>query len=168
MKTLPLIDRWGRVLGETLVDDDVYEWARHQVWRLTTLGYVCSHNKLLHRTVMEAKGFLTKIDHFNGNRRDNQRSNLRVTNDASNGANRTGANKNSSSGIRGVYPCKRSGTWIAGITLNYKFHHIGRFETVEEARAAYAQRFASEHGYEPKVDGITKSTIVPPRYASKA
>jgi len=62
----------------------------------------------LHRFITNApKG--THVDHKNHNTLDNRRENLVVTTPVKNGQNRLGANKNSSTGIRGVYKQKAKG-----------------------------------------------------------
>ena len=40
------------------------------------------------------------------------------------------------SGVRGVYPVKKRGTWAAQITLRGKTRYLGQYETVTEAAAA--------------------------------
>jgi hypothetical protein len=74
---------------------------------------------------------------------------LRITNfvELSNGltAQKGGPRRASKSGLKGVSWDKSRGKWIATITRNYKLKNLGRFDTKEEARAAY-ERAAADMG----------------------
>lgn len=64
---------------------------------------------------------------------DNTQDNIRTVTIAENHQNRPGANKNSTSNIRGVYFRKDIEKWMAHITINYKKKCLGYFNTKEEA-----------------------------------
>lgn len=86
----------------------------------------------LHRLVMGSPvGKL--VDHRNGDPTDNRRSNLRVTDRKGNGRNRQKVL--SATGFRGV--SAHSGRFVARIKCDGKAHHLGMFETAEEAARAY-------------------------------
>ena len=72
------------------------------------------------------------IDHINGWNRDNRRCNLRVTTPQGNARNKISKNKYGVNGIRKTPKCK----YQARITVDYKYIHIGTYETLEEAVAA--------------------------------
>ena len=96
--------------------------------------------KLLHRVIMgEPEGML--IDHIDGNRLNNSRSNLRVCTNQQNGCNRGKTVKNTS-GFKGVCWHKRDEKWRA--TINNK--HIGCFKTAEKAYEAYCEAAQELHG----------------------
>lgn len=77
------------------------------------------------------------IDHFNHNGLDNRRStNLRKATGFENQQNRKGPNKNSKSGIRGVYWNEVGGKWNAQISINHKDTNLGSFTSKEEAEKA--------------------------------
>jgi hypothetical protein len=82
-----------------------------------------------------------QIDHINGNRTDNRIENLRKVTHQQNGMNRCKAQRNSRSGVVGVYPHKATGKWEASITYNGKSMFLGLHETKE---AALAIRVAKE------------------------
>lgn len=77
------------------------------------------------------------VDHINGRRADNRPENLRVVPNSINSLNRSRANKNSSSGICGVYLV--NDRWLAKCVINRKGVKIGLFATaIEAARAREA------------------------------
>lgn len=78
------------------------------------------------------------IDHLNGNRSDNRISNLREVDKQQNQAN-SKKYKSNSSGKKGVCLHKPSNKFRAYIVLNRRQKHLGLFDTVEEAYAAYAE-----------------------------
>lgn len=80
------------------------------------------------------------IDHINGNRSDNRIENLRDVAQAVNCQNRTGPQKNSTTGVLGVSPSGRANKpWRAQVKIpgTSKVKYIGLYKTVEEASAAY-------------------------------
>lgn len=84
-------------------------------------------------------------DHRNGNGLDNHRSNLRVCTQSQNSKNQKMRVTNTS-GYRGVWIDKSESEprkWYACIKVNRKSIHLGRFNTPEEAAAAYES--AAEH-----------------------
>jgi len=89
----------------------------------------------LHRWITDCPENI-QVDHFNNDTLNNRRKNLRLTTSAQNNQNRAGAQRNSKSGIRGVYWDGKREAWRAVITLNYRHKHIGRFATIQEAEAA--------------------------------
>lgn len=82
------------------------------------------------------------LDHINRNKSDNRISNLRIATNQQNQFNQ-GLPSNNTSGFKGVVWNKNQGKWNAAMTLNGKRHHLGTFETKEEASAAY-EKFAKE------------------------
>ena len=75
------------------------------------------------------------IDHINGNRKDNRIENLRDVSRSVNLQNqRSPRNGNK---YLGVTWDKRNKKWFSQITVGHKHINIGRFNTAEEAHAAY-------------------------------
>lgn len=93
---------------------------------------------LLHRELMGLGEFVEGviIDHINGNRLDNRRSNLRVTDRTGNRRN-TSVQNNNKAGYKGVGPKKHGQPWRARITVDGKSLYLGAFDTPEEAARAY-------------------------------
>lgn len=75
------------------------------------------------------------LDHRNGNRDDNQISNLREATQGQNSQNRHGPQRNNTSGFLGVSRNRRR--WQAKVTVDGRQHHLGTFDTPEEASEAY-------------------------------
>lgn len=103
----------------------------------------------MHRFLMDSpKGMC--IDHINHDGLDNRRENLRICTNAENSRNRRGANRNSKSGIRGVYFHKQAKTWFAEVRVNGKKVYLGSFKTPDEAAkvmpAALKKHFGSFAG----------------------
>lgn len=79
------------------------------------------------------------IDHIDGNPRNNAIANLRDVTRSVNEQNRHGANRNSSTGLLGIWPDKINDGFVASIMTNRKKVVIGRYTTAEEAHAAYIE-----------------------------
>jgi hypothetical protein len=90
----------------------------------TSSGYLrlclVGGHKMVHRIIYEAfNGEIAKsmdIDHINGIKDDNRLCNLRAVTRTVNALNRLGSNKNSSTGVRGVYFHKSSGCWVFSVS----------------------------------------------------
>ncbi len=113
----------------------------YAIVRLTVNGK--PQNVLLHRMITNAKNGYS-VDHINHNTLDNRKSNLRICTNSQNHQNRKGAQKNSKSGIRGVYWDKRKQKWGAQLEImgncvfSRSFDSISEAErAVKEARAKY-------------------------------
>lgn len=87
-----------------------------------------------------------EIDHINGNRLDDRLSNLRVVDRAGNSQNKAGAQVNNfSCGLLGTTWNKQHQRWQAKIMANKVRHHVGYFDSPEEAHAAYMAAKARLH-----------------------
>ena len=91
-----------------------------------------------------------KIDHINGNKKDNRLENLRDVSLIENARNKK-IYKNNTSGTLGVSFDKRGQNYLARIMVNGKSKHLGYFKNKEEAIAARAAanikyNFHENHG----------------------
>ncbi|GAA1148111.1 hypothetical protein GCM10009651_36050 [Microbacterium natoriense] len=81
------------------------------------------------------KGY--EVDHMCFNRSCVNPAHLRLLTHQENGQNRTGANTNSKSGVRGVYWAQ--GQWIARACIGPKTILVGRFDDLGEAERAITE-----------------------------
>lgn len=99
---------------------------------------------LMHRVIMgEPVGMV--IDHIDGNGLNNTRSNLRPATHAQNLQNQ-GLARHNTSGFKGVYFDSQRNKWKADIYQDRKRYRLGRFNTPEEAHAAYCRASQRLHG----------------------
>jgi len=137
------------VLVDPLVDDDDADLRAFR-WRTNRGGYACRlihvdgrrkrvplHRIILSRMLGRPVGRADICDHANGDRLDNRRANLRLTD-------RTGNNQNkrprNAVGIRGVVFIEKMSKWRAAVHQKHRMHYCGFFDTAEEAGAAAAAK----------------------------
>lgn len=114
-------------------------------WRLATNGYVVlaenGKTVLLHRFLMGREpGDGLFVDHINRDRLDNRRRNLRVLTPSQSPQNLS-VRSNSLTGYRGVMVLeskKNTRRYQARVMVNGKIHHLGTYDTPEQAAAAAA------------------------------
>lgn len=148
MKVIPLTR--GKA---ALVDDEDFERVAAHKWCYMTAGYGArsiaegGKRKLvyLHRFILQPKKG-AHVDHINGDRLDNRRSNLRTCTHQQNRQNSKHYASNTS-GHKGVSFDKTTGNWKAYINVDGRLVHLGRFETAEAAaqhRNAVAEKLFGE------------------------
>lgn len=138
-----------------LVDDDDFDELSKFTWFVEAQGYavtkvwkgVCAWEKLkMHRFVMKrCKGDGIQVDHINGLKLDNRKSNLRNCTNTENCRNRSATKKNST-GLKGVSFRSSNKKWVAQICVNYKRIYLGQFETPQDAHEAYKKAAIKMHG----------------------
>ena len=106
-------------------DDSVSSW----------LGSKNNKRTLIGRFIMNTPDNL-EIDHIDGNRLNNQRSNLRLATSSQNKMNR-GPRKDNKSGYKGVSWHKQRDKWTSRIMANGKYLSLGLFDNIFEAVRAY-------------------------------
>lgn len=138
--------------GFALVDAADFGWLTGYTWYHSGRGYALQSSKrpgknsgaAMHRIIMNPpKG--TVADHVNGDRLDNRRCNLRIVDYLQNAQNR-GKNVNSRSKYKGVCWKVENNKWQARIRVNGKQHHIGLYQTEEDAARAYNAAAILNHG----------------------
>jgi hypothetical protein len=140
---IPLRAKDGSVRAYALIDAADVEWVNRWRWYLTT-GYaarseVTKRQKrtiFLHRMLLGLRpgdGF--EGDHINRDTLDDRRSNLRRVRRAQ-GHQNLPSQKRGTSSKRGVGWIARLGKWRARLMLDGKEHHLGLFETEQEAAEA--------------------------------
>jgi hypothetical protein len=124
--------------GVALVDDADYPILSQYKWRLSA-GYARAEingmSVLMHRLVMGAKRG-QEVDHRNGDKLDNRRSNLRFSTHSQNMAN-VGQRSDNTSGFKGVYWNRQTGKFRARIKPRGKHIYLGAFDDAQEAARVY-------------------------------
>lgn len=127
MKYIELSGKRGKG-HSTIVDDSTFTKYGHLAWHLSDTGYAVRRNRegtlRLHRAVAGAPEDKV-VDHLNGNKLDNRKSNLRICTQKENNQNRKGT--------KGYAWDKAKGKWI----VRYRNTFYGRYETETEAKRAY-------------------------------
>jgi hypothetical protein len=135
---LPVESRSGDLHGYVAIDAEDEDWLGRWKWRLHSQGYVVRGRKiggrrgelffiLMHRYIMDVpQGCTYEVDHINGVKFDNRKSNLRIVTHAENGQN-WGDNP-----YRGVSLTSRGDKWRARVGDQ----QIGVYETKDQARSA--------------------------------
>lgn len=150
---------------KAIIDNRDYEMLNKKKWHVyksSSGRYYASRNNSrkhkdghyllkMHREIMGLQKYdKRQVDHINGNSLDNRRSNLRIVTPQQNSWNRK-AQKNSNSGVRGVYKHTQINKWVAQIKVGSKRIHIGSFDTIEDAKLAYDKKAELYYGeYYPK------------------
>lgn len=145
MKKIKLCGKNG--LGKfAMVDNEDFENFSKIRWGLSPKGYVLRQKSknysriILHRQILNLKDFKeehTEVDHINGDKLDNRKSNLRTCTHQQNLMNRR-KKKTNRSGYKGV--SFNDNRWVASIMLNRKNIVIGRFIDKLEAAKAYDKK----------------------------
>ena len=136
---IPLHGHRGAFHGWALVDVEDFDRVRHVSWTVDPRGYVIGRPPNSRTTVSLHSMLLTipvgmVADHINGNKRDNRRQNLRACSQKENSRNT--APKKARSGVKGVSSTPH-GKWRARIMVDRREINLGRFVTIDEAKAAY-------------------------------
>ena len=123
--------------------EDIATVKKHK-WSIPPSGYVettiCKGEEKkvsrLHRVLVNA-AIGTYVDHINGNRHDNRKSNLRIATNKENIRNST-LSKANTTGYKGVTIDRRKKKkYMSSITVNGKSIFLGYFDTAIEGALAY-------------------------------
>ncbi len=142
----------GEVIAQTVADDADADLVSPYAWCRNHGGYAVANiringvakSRMLHRLIMQpdilsgapSDHIRRQVDHINGDRLDNRRSNLRWSTMSQNQANR-GPTKKNTSGFKGVSWCKEKRKWAARIQVQNKMVNLGRYDEIEDAVSAY-------------------------------
>lgn len=136
---------------EFIVDAEDYECLSKLRW-YSCDGYARNYKhknnkttqKLMHRMILRVRKGM-EVDHINGNRADNRKSNLRICKVGINSRNSC-LRKDNTSGYKGVCRHKGHNNWIAGYGGKGGRIHIGSFKTAEAAAKAYDKAVLKAYG----------------------
>lgn len=123
----------------TIVDNEDYHKLIKYNWCVSsgyaTRGTNSNGHFKMHRVIMNAKNN-EEIDHIDGNRLNNQKSNLRIVTRTQNQMNRK-LQKNNKSGYKGVSWCSKSKKWLSQIRINTHTKFLGYFVNKNKAAVVY-------------------------------
>lgn len=145
MIEVPLVGRHGSGKVALIDDEDAdrvlqYRWSLHPAkgYAVSALGRSWKHGQVyLHRFVLNAKPGDPQVDHWDKDRLNCQKANLRSATVSQNNRN-CALYRSNTSGLKGVYQSRKTGRWIAQISVNGKTKHLGSFTRKEDAGRAYA------------------------------
>lgn len=131
-----LYDVFGNKKAETKISVEDIDIVSKLKWGMTGAGY--AHGSLLngkkillHRYILETGN---EVDHINGDKLDNRRSNLREATSSQNKMNK-GSQSNNNTGYKGI---RRNGKgYCAKINANGENFYLGQFKNKEDAARAY-------------------------------
>jgi hypothetical protein len=138
---------------EVLVDDIDYEYLSQFKWYRTTPSqcpnvtyarryktgsttFIFMHREILAKTVDRPLTSKEISDHIDHNGLNNQRHNLRITDNQGNGRNKK-AYKGSKSKYKGVSWHQGTKSWQVFISIGKKNKYLGQFDSEEKAAEAY-------------------------------
>lgn len=120
-------------------------------------GYVSTRikgkNFLLHRLLIVLTEKNLYIDHINGDRFDNRRSNLRVCSRLENAKNRR-VSKNSKCGFRGVNAKTDRDYFVAQIRVDKRYIYLGASYSMEDCARMYNYAARELHGKFAKYNNV--------------
>lgn len=145
--------------GWAVIDKDMIALCDYK-WHIKKAdGYVARTEKYgsttkmvrLHHAILGNPPIGQVVDHINGNRHDNRKSNLRFVTRQQNNYNHA-VYKNNTAGYIGAYLHKPTNRWMSKIGHNGKLIHLGTFATAEEAARARDKAAIELHGIYAKLN----------------
>jgi len=136
------------IFSDGFIDPDdaikVQEARKHSTLEMTSSGYVCLRDKITRKKVLLHRFILglgkcdgkNLVDHINGIRHDNRKSNLRIVDRADNNAHRLTTRNGKYRNVYREYNKKLDGwNYIVQLHFKNKNYYGGRFLTKDEAAA---------------------------------
>jgi len=144
---------------EIIADADDYDLLKKHSWCISKTGYAVAninqHVVKMHHFIVgldNCEGFI--VDHKDGFKLNNSRSNLRICTSADNARNKS-VSENSLGGLAGIRKTK-NGTFSVRITVDRKEVYIGTFDSLEravEARIYAENKYHGEYGTSSRING---------------
>jgi hypothetical protein len=151
---MALYNRTHKITGYTKFDKGDLVKVNEFKWHLRTNdGYIFNNQVgMMHRFLLTPPKGL-QVDHVNGDRTDNRRSNLRICTGSQNKFN-SNKHRDNTSGHKGVTWDKAREKWQAQIMIRGKQIYLGRFDSKIKAGERYARmatKLQKEFKYSPSV-----------------
>lgn len=158
-RKIPLLRRRNSVVAYATVDAADAEWLSQWRWRLNSEGYAVrtgtgsegSRTIYMHRELLPVVAPYV-VDHANGVKLDNRRSNLRQATVSQNNAN--SVDRERVGRYRGVYWNKAAGKFVAQISVGGVLRHLGLFDCDAEAAAAYNLAASEARGQFARLNSV--------------
>lgn len=168
-KEIQLFGKFGEGLY-ALVDDEDYDRVNQHRWHVGNNGYIKTFVGgrknakciLMHRLIMNPSEDL-EVDHRDGNKLDNRRSNLRVAERSQNARNLR-RHKKFSSRFKGVSWNAARYVWEAELTFDNHPVYLGQFASEIQAAQAYNDGALRYFGEFASLNIINKDTPDDVRY----
>lgn len=134
------------------VDDEDFEYLNQWKWQIDKDGYAVRNSSIngkgitlrIHRIVTGAPQGM-QVDHINGLKHDNRRSNLRICIHQQNAKNRPGSKQ--LKGVHRIIDSKFKGKRVqSAIRVDGKQIYLGTFSSEIEAHQAYCEAAKKYHG----------------------
>lgn len=117
---------------EFFIDSEDLDIVEKYIWRVSN-GYIRTKEVYLHRLLLNNPKCV--VDHIDGNRLNNCKSNLRVCSQKENS--RNSISKGGSSKYKGVSWLKRDKRWYSSIMKDGKTYNLGCYKDEDSAAIAY-------------------------------
>ncbi len=157
---IPLLSSGRVVTAHAVVDRADEHLVSQWTWSLHSDGYAFRRTETssgrsivyMHRELLRpGRGLL--VDHVDGDRLNNTRSNLRLATPSQNGAH--SASRPRRSGFRGVYSHRPTGRWIAQMSIDGRVRHLGIYDGPEDAARAYDAAVRRQWGAFARTNGFS-------------
>jgi hypothetical protein len=140
-----------------VIDDEVAKWASSSKWTIDKDGYVCladRRRQSLHSMILTGGGNGFHVDHINGNKLDNLRSNLRLLTVRENLTLNAGRRSDNTSGYRGVYYRKDRNTWSAEVKCDGIKYCLGCYKDPKEAAMVWNKKAKELFGNKVRLNEV--------------
>lgn len=141
---------------EFLIDVEDVSKIQNKMCSINDSGYIMCNKKRLHREIMNCSQDV-EIDHINGNRLDNRKTNLRICTRQQNAYNLSKRITNRS-GYKGVSLCGFTNKWKSVIGFEKRTITIGRYNTKELAAEAYNKKALELYGDFARLNEVNYAT----------